>query len=71
VPLVRPSSMTTADVEMVLMALVQPEGDTRSGAGRAGTPEPRVVLSESQMLGLHVARMELTTPHCTGRGRTR
>jgi hypothetical protein len=39
--------MVTADVEVVLVAPAQPEGDTSSVAGRAGAPELRVVRPES------------------------
>jgi hypothetical protein len=39
--------MMTAEVDAVTVALAQPEGDTRSGAGRA--PEPWVVPLESRV----------------------
>jgi hypothetical protein len=39
--------VATADVEAVSVAPAQPEGDTSSPAGRAGTPEPWVARPES------------------------
>jgi hypothetical protein len=47
VPPVWPSPAATADVEAVILALTQPEGDASSGVGR--TPGPRVVHMESRV----------------------
>jgi hypothetical protein len=44
--LVRPSPVRSVHVEMVLMAHAQPNGETRSVAGRTGTLGLRVVLLE-------------------------
>jgi hypothetical protein len=46
------------DVEAVSVALVQPEGDASSAAGRAMTSMPRVVRSELWTSELRVARVE-------------
>jgi hypothetical protein len=43
---VRPSPVAAADVEAVSVAPAQPEGDTSSAAGRAGTVEPWVARPE-------------------------
>jgi hypothetical protein len=43
VPLVWPSSVATAEVEAMSVALAQPKGDTSC----AGTPEPREAWAES------------------------
>jgi hypothetical protein len=47
VPPIRPSPVATANVEAVEVAPAHSKGDTRSAAGRAGTPESRVARTES------------------------
>jgi hypothetical protein len=58
VPPVRPSLVTTADVEAVLVAPAQVEGDVGSAAGRAGMLVSQVVWPELWMPVPRVARVE-------------
>jgi hypothetical protein len=61
VPSVRPSPVVTADVEAVLVALVQPEGVVSSVA----VLFLREARAESWMSWLRVAQVELRAP-CEG-----
>jgi hypothetical protein len=55
--------VATADVDAVLVAPAQPEGDVISAAGRAGMSEPWVARLKSWMPGPCVAWVESRAPH--------
>jgi hypothetical protein len=61
--LVRPSSVGSTDVEAVLVAPAQLEGDMSIAAGRTRTSGTWVVQPESWTSGLHVVRSESWVPH--------